>query len=183
MGYAYHFTYRQAVKNTPIVIGDIMDDGTFSRVEAHPEPPLLPLDETLVLDGEAGAFGLYHTQGLKVLANASWDQLGHVLGRGAVIKDGTLPRGRRDEIITKPSCGELVQPDNLPLLEIHDRDEGQRIGVEIGVGVVFAPIDGIHQALEIPTYLAWLVHTAIWPRLNDDLEAVGKRELSDPVLE
>ena len=89
-------------------------------------------------------------------------------------------RGQR--IIAASSC-ELIDPDDFPALKVHHGDDRQGVGVVVGVLVAAAPVDGKAQTLEVPTLLLNIVQSTIWPRLDDDLEALGEVEVGQSLLE
>ena len=105
-----------------------------------------------------------------------------VLSRLAVIQyTGLMSLGV--EGVLAAACGQLINADDLLLLPVHDRDQRERIGVEVGVLILLARVGGEDETLKEATVLVGGVQSAIRPRLDNDLEAGRKLELFDLLLE
>lgn len=153
-----------------------MNGSTLAGVEGHAEPPLLPLYERLLGNAEGRTFGLNHVQRLQILACTTRKQLWHIVRVFAVTNDVSL-EGLLGQTLTLTTCSGTVDPDDLLGKRIHDRNEGQRVGVEVGIRVVLARIGGKAEALEVTALLLNVVQSTIWPRLDDDLKAFGEVEV------
>ncbi len=79
--------------------------------------------------------------------------------------------------------GQLVDADDFLLGPVHDRYDGERVRVEVGVHVLLAGVRREDEALEVASVFIGVVKTAIWPGLDDDFEAGWKFEFFDFLLE
>ena len=159
-----------------------MNGSTLARVERHAETPLLPLHERLFSDAEGRTFRLDDVQRLQILTCTTGKQLRHIVRVFAVTNDVSF-EGLLCQTFSLTTCGGTVDPNDLLGKRIHNRDERQRVGVEVGVWVVLALIGGKAQTLEVPALLLNVVQSTIWPRLDDDLEALGEVEVGQSLLE
>ena len=168
---AYHFAHGKSVQHRSSIIRDVVQSGSLARIEPHTESPLLPFYQvTRYL--ERDALGLHNVQWLKIspqsILQEFWGifcglaMVYHPLGVGLVTQPVLLaPR-------SKP-----INPYNLPLSCIHDRDQRKRVSVEIGVRVAGSRVLRKAQSLEVTSVVLILIWTTIRPGLDDDLEALG----------
>lgn len=176
-----HLADAQSVEHTPALVVHIMNNSTLARVESHPEPPLLPLDQALVSNLEGRAIGLLHIQGLQILAGAIRQQFWHIFRCLAVVDD-VRAVSLVGKAVLLATGGQTVNADDLLLVGVHHRDERQGVSIEIGVRVAAASIVCEDEALEVATGLILKVQTTVRPRLDDDLKALGQLELGNGIL-
>lgn len=178
----YHVTHANSVHDTAAVVANIVQDGALARVKGDAEAPLLPLDQIGIRNGKAGPLGLQDGEGLEVLADAAGEQLGHVLGRAAVVQDADLV-GDADEGVVVAPRGGLVDAQQRHGAGVDNGDKGQRVGVKVGVGVAAARVAAEAEGLEEARLAVGVVGPAVRPGLDDELEAVGEGDGLELLLE
>ena len=75
--------------------------------------------------------------------------------------------------IARAASGELIDTDDLLAGPVHDRNDGEGIGVEVGVFVALAGICSEDETLEVASILVGGIQSTIWPGFDDDFEALG----------
>lgn len=115
-----HVRQRQAVEQGAAIVSHIVEDHALALVEAHPEVPLLPVDDgrgSLVFNGETGALGLDDLEWLDIRTQ--------VLGLGNVLVCGVdLDRtDRLDSVVG--AGGEGVDPDHFQCVGADDGGDGE----------------------------------------------------------
>ena len=66
------------------------------------------------------------------------------------------------------SSSQFVNTANFPLVDIQDRNQRKREGVEVRVGILVACILGEDETLEIATAFVFFIETAVGPGFDDD---------------
>ena len=135
-----------------------------------------------VPDGKAGPIRLRDVEGLQVLAQLLAQQFRNVLAARTVIQHAFSMRLACQGIVCTTSR-KLIDANDFLLRPVHDRDDGQRVRVEISVLVTLAGISGEDETLEEASVLIGRIQTTIWPGFDDDFEAFGQFEFFDFLLE
>jgi hypothetical protein len=157
-----HLADAHAVHDAPSIIANIVEDGTLARIEGDAKAPLLPLDERLICDFERGSFRLSDIDRLDVFADSAFDELRDVLCWLAMIENARCVSLASQTIPLSPCC-QAIEADNFLFMSIHDRDEGERISIKVGVRITVAGVLGETQALEISAVFCAKVKTTVRP--------------------
>ena len=135
-----------------------------------------------IANRKARAVRLSNIQLLQILPQLLTQQLRHILPTTAMVQNTRLMRLSLERILAAPRR-QLIDADNLLLLPVHDGDERERVGVEVGVLVLLAGVGGEDEALEEAAVFVRGVQAAVRPGLDDDFEARRQLVLGDFVLE
>ena len=91
--------------------------------------------------------------------------------------------GLSSKAVVFASSSQFVDTANSLLVDVEDRDQRKREGVEVGVGILVACILSENETLEIAATFVFLVETTVGPGLNDDLVVVRDVQVGDSLLE
>lgn len=159
----------------------------------------MPFNQGFVRDLERGTVWLCDVDGLDVLTQSAADHFRNILGWLAVIKNAWSARLGRQTIALSTSR-QALDTDNLLCLGVHDGDEGQWVGVKVGVWVSIPQVLSKAEALEVSFVLVFGFNGTIWPGtvsvcegekksifdlpwLNDQLKSLGNVKLGNSRLE
>ena len=81
------------------------------------------------------------------------------------------------------SSGQFIDTADFLFVDIQDRDEREREGVEVGVRILVACILSEDKTLEVATTLIFFVQATVWPGFDNNLVVVRDVQLSNCLLE
>jgi hypothetical protein len=80
------------------------------------------------------------------------------------------------------SSGQFIDTADFLLVDVQDRDEREREGVEVGVGILVACVLGKDETLEVATTFILFVQTTVGPGFDDNLVVVRDIQLGNCLL-
>lgn len=172
----HHLADTQPMHDATAIVPDIVNRSTFAWIETDTESPLLPLYQRVVGDPKRRTFRLNDIQWLQVLPGAVWQEFGNIVGGATVPYDITVKCLGSQTVAFSPSCWS-INTDDLLGVGIHHGDQGQGIGIEVGIRVARAFVLGKAEALEIAPILICGIQSPIRPWLNDHFEAFREHKV------